>query len=145
MKKKKNIGLIVTVVLITATILGVVFIPQLLPNDDPTNEYTNIKVDVAYSMINDTVTYPNLLILDVRSQGEYDSGHINNSLLIPVDELENRLDEIAEYNSTEIIIHCATGARSLTASNILVSNGFSIVYNMLGGISAWINAGYPAV
>ena len=96
-------------------------------------------------MINDTVSFPNLIILDVRDQDEYDSGHLNNSILIPLDELENRLNEIMEYNNTEIIVHCRTGFRSKSASEILASNGFSKIYNMLGGISGWIDAGYPTV
>jgi len=142
---KKNNIIFASVALIMVIILGVIFIPQFLSDDDPIIEYTDIRVEVAYTMINQTDTFPNLLILDVRSQGEYDSGHLNNSVLIPVDELENRLDEIAEYNSTEIIVYCASGGRSVTASNILVSNEFSLVYNMMGGITAWIGEGYPTV
>ena len=141
----KRITIIASVTFITVIILGIIFIPQFLPDDNTTNEYTDIRAEVAYSMINDTVTFPNLLILDVRSQSEYDSVHLNNSILIPVDELESRLDEIVEYNNTEIIVYCASGARSHAASEILVSNGFSKVYNILGGITAWIDAGYPPV
>ncbi|MFX1288989.1 MAG: rhodanese-like domain-containing protein, partial [Promethearchaeota archaeon] len=50
--------------------------------------------------------------------------------------------ELASYNDTEIIVYCRSGSRSLQASNILVANNFSMIFNMLGGISAWIEAGY---
>ena len=81
----------------------------------------------------------------MRNQDEYDSGHLNNSILIPLGELEDRINEIAEYNNTEIIVHCRSGSRSASASEILESNGFSKIYNMLGGINAWIDAGYPTI
>ena len=145
MKKNNKIAVIGTVVFVAAMILGVIFLPQILPDDTTTKDYEDISVEVAYNMINDTVSFPNLIILDVRDQDEYDSGHLNNSILIPLGELESRLNEITQYNNTEIIVHCASGGRSQTASGILASNGFSKIYNMLGGITAWINAGYPTV
>jgi rhodanese-related sulfurtransferase len=145
LKTKKIFALIATVVFITATILGIIFIPQILPDNNTTKDYEDITVSAAYNMINDTISYPNLIILDVRNEGEYDSGHLNNSILIPLGELVNQLDEIVQYNNTEIIVHCLSGTRSASASEILASNGFSKIYNMLGGISAWTDAGYPTV
>lgn len=144
-KNKKKIALFGSIIIITSIILTAIFIPQILANNDTNKDYEDISVDVAYSMINDTVSFPNLIILDVRSQSEYDSGHLNNSILIPVDELESRLNEIEEYQNTEIIVYCRAGSRSRAASEILSENGFSKVYNMLGGISAWIDAGYPTI
>ncbi len=102
-----------------------------------TASYTNVTVSEAKTLIDST---PSLVILDVRTQSEYDSGHIRNSKLIPVTELESRLDEL---NTTdEILVYCLSGGRSSSASQILVDNGFLHVYNMLEGITAWINAGY---
>ena len=144
-KNKKKIVLYGSIFIITTIILTAIFIPQILANNDTNKDYEDISVDVAYSMINDAVSFPNLIILDVRSQSEYDSGHLNNSILIPVDELESRLNEIEEYQNIEIIVHCRSGSRSRTASEILTTNGFSKIYNILGGISAWIDAGYPTV
>jgi len=145
MKKNNKIAIIVTAIIIMASIFGVIFIPQLIPNNDTPKEYEDVSVSVAYSMINDSITYPNLIILDVRNQDEYDSEHLNNSILIPLGELESRLNEIEQYNNTEIIVHCRSGSRSASASEILASNGFSKIYNMLGGINAWIDADYPTI
>ncbi|MCK4482758.1 right-handed parallel beta-helix repeat-containing protein, partial [Candidatus Bathyarchaeota archaeon] len=72
---------------------------------------------------------------------EYDSKHIRNAKLIPVAELEGRLDELNVTD--EILVYCHSGGRSAAASQILVDNGFLYVYNMLGGIIAWISEGYP--
>jgi rhodanese-related sulfurtransferase len=77
------------------------------------------------------------LLLDVRTQEEYDAGHIEGSTLIPVDELGNRISEIEDYKDKTVLVYCRSGNRSVTASNILISNGFNKVHNLLGGIGAW--------
>jgi rhodanese-related sulfurtransferase len=104
--------------------------------------YTSIDVNVAYNMITNG-TYPNLMVLDVRTKSEYDSGHIYGATWIPVDELNGRIGEISGHKDQEIIVYCKAGGRSATASGILDSHNFTKVYNMLGGISAWQAAGYP--
>ena len=102
------------------------------------NNYTNVTVLEAKVMIDSN---PSLVILDVRNQSEYDSGHIRNAKLIPVFELEGRLSELNK--SDEILVYCKLGGRSSTASQILVDNDFLYVYNMLGGVTAWADEGYP--
>jgi rhodanese-related sulfurtransferase len=87
--------------------------------------------------------YPNLVILDVRTKSEYDSGHIYGATLIPVTELLARIGELASHKNDPILVYCGSGGRSQTASGYLDSNGFTNVYNMLGGIAAWKSAGYP--
>ena len=103
---------------------------------------TDISVGVANDMINNNSMYPDLLVLDVRTIEEFNTNHLYNATLIPLAELEGRMAEIESYNDTEIIVYCRSGSRSLQASNILVVNNFSKIYNMLGGINAWIEAGY---
>jgi len=103
---------------------------------------TDISVHVANDMINNKTVYPDLQILDVREQWEYDISHLHDALLIPLGELASRLDEIVSYNETEIIVYCRTGVRSQEGSDILVANNFTKIFNMLGGITAWIDAGY---
>jgi phage shock protein E len=72
------------------------------------------------------------LILDVRSKGEYATGHIKGSVNIPVDQLGNDLSKLKDKNRT-IITCCASGMRSASAKGILTSNGYPNVFN--GG--AW--------
>jgi len=69
------------------------------------------------------------ILLDVRNQDEYDAGHINGSMLIPVAELESRLFELPDKN-VAIIVYCRAGARSATAYGILTDNGYTNVYDM---------------
>lgn len=68
------------------------------------------------------------LILDVRSRGEYSGGHIAGSVNIPVDELSRNLSKLKDKNKV-IITCCASGMRSASAKSMLVSNGFTKVYN----------------
>lgn len=103
--------------------------------------YRDITVDEAYKMIKKA--RGNLVILDVRNQSEYKLGHLYGAVLIPVYALEERISELQDYISTPIIVYCKAGSRSQTACEILASYGFTKVYNMLGGITAWIEAGYP--
>ena len=72
------------------------------------------------------------LILDVRTKGEYASGHINGSVNIPVEQLANNLNKLKDKKRV-IITCCASGMRSASAKGILTANGFSTVHN--GG--AW--------
>lgn len=102
------------------------------------NPYTNVSVSEAKAMID---ADPTPVILDVRYQYEYDDGHIRNAILIPSDQLSSRLDELDKEKDT--LVYCRSGGRSAAACGILDGNGFTNVYNMLGGILAWIDAGYP--
>jgi rhodanese-related sulfurtransferase len=104
--------------------------------------YTSVDVGTAYEMITGGA-YPNLVILDVRSKGEYDGDHIYGAILIPVAELQARIGELAGHINDPILVYCGSGGRSKTASGILDSNGFTKVYNMLGGLTTWKSAGYP--
>ena len=90
-------------------------------------------------------SYPNLIILDVRTQSEYDERHLEKSILIPAVELESRIDELSQYIDTEIIVYCRTGVRSAQTSTILDSNNFTKIFNALGGINVWESAGYPII
>jgi len=104
--------------------------------------YMDINVGTAYNMITNG-SYPNLVVLDVRTQSEYDGGHIYGAVWIPHTELEARIGELAGHEDHEIIVYCGSGGRSVNASKILDAYNFTKVYNVLGGISAWQFAGYP--
>ena len=85
------------------------------------------------------------LILDVRTPGEYKRGHLENSVLIPVQVLQQNLKKLSTYKDREILIYCATGNRSTVASKILIDNGFNHILNLRRGIVAWHKSKYPVV
>jgi rhodanese-related sulfurtransferase/rubrerythrin len=74
-------------------------------------------------------------LLDVRQPGEYEKNHIPGAKLIPIGELDKRLDEIDP--SKPVLTYCAIGGRSRVASQMLAGKGFDQVINMSGGIKAW--------
>lgn len=73
------------------------------------------------------------IILDVRTKGEYQSGHIKGSINIPLQNLPNGLSKIKK--DQPLITCCASGMRSASAKSILKSNGFTEVYNGGGWMS----------
>jgi phage shock protein E len=79
-----------------------------------------------------------VVILDVRTKEEYESktGHLPGAILIPVQELENRYQELDSLKSKEIVAYCLAGGRSARASKFLGEKGFKVL-NMVGGITAW--------
>ena len=87
----------------------------------------------------------NPLILDVRTPGEYESGHLANSVLIPVQEFQARVGELAQHKNDPVFVYCRSGNRSTVAAKILVDQGFTKVVNLRGGISEWRKTGLPVV
>lgn len=84
----------------------------------------------------------NVTIIDVRSMQEYKSlGYIKNAILIPLETLENRLEELQKSKNKKIFVYCASGNRSIAASRILDANGF-YTYNINGGINNWKSSGF---
>jgi phage shock protein E len=68
------------------------------------------------------------IILDVRSHGEYVSGHIDGSINIPVNKLSENLNKLKSKNKP-IITCCASGMRSASAKGLLESKGYTKVFN----------------
>lgn len=75
------------------------------------------------------------LIVDVRTPAEYKKRHGDNSINIPLDELEKRLSELNK--AKPVILCCFSGARSRVAQKILEKNGFEEIYN----VGPWTHAG----
>ena len=85
----------------------------------------------------------NSVIIDVRTPGEYESGHIKNAININVSD-SNFQEKIAQLNKNEkVYVYCKIGSRSNKAANILVKNGVKQVYDLNGGIISWQRANLP--
>lgn len=82
------------------------------------------------------------LILDVRTPTEYYSGYVPGAVLIPLQQLEERISEIKDYKNKEILIYCRSGNRSTVAAEILIQNGFKKLYNLRDGIRGWLGNGF---
>jgi rhodanese-related sulfurtransferase len=122
-------------------------------NENSKFNYIDITVEEAYILLTDTSNGIQIPI-DVRLDDEWKTEHIDT----PSPEnprhhcscawaSQEILDEfISIFEGNEIIVYCRSGVRSRDASDLLVENNFSgIIYNMLGGINAWKDAGYPTM
>ena len=77
-----------------------------------------------------------VIIIDVRTEDEYNTSHIKNAILIPNETIGNeKLKEVSNLNQ-KIIIYCRSGARSKKAAMKLINIGYKNVYDM-GGIMSW--------
>ena len=97
---------------------------------DQTNSYT--MEQFKEKLKNDK----ELIVLDVRTPEEVAGGKIENAINIPVQVLEQRINELDKYKDKEIAVICRTQNRSSAAANILVKNGYNAKY-VLGGMSAY--------
>lgn len=82
------------------------------------------------------LTNSNYQFIDVRTDDEYDSGHIPNSMHIPLHQIQDRMSEIDSLKNKNIIAYCRSGARSSKATKILVKAGFDVL-NLSGGVLSW--------
>jgi len=135
--EKKTQILIVAAVVIVASFALYTCMGRGSGNDA---EYGDVSVEEAKTLID---SKPDLVILDVRTEAEFDDGHIEGAINIPVDDLSGRLSELNK--SDELLVYCRTGNRSTTAVGILEENDYAKIYHMDGGITAWTREGYPTV
>ncbi len=77
-----------------------------------------------------------VIILDVREQDEYDSGHIPGAVLLPVGIIEETAAEVIPEKDSSVLVYCRSGNRSKTASSKLADLGYTNIYEF-GGINTW--------
>jgi len=102
-------------------------------------EYRELTAAEAATLLNTS----DPLRLDVRTPKEYAAGHLEGALLVPVQVLQARIQELNRYRGRDILIYCATGNRSTVAAKILIDSGFTRIYNLRHGITDWVQRGYP--
>ncbi|WP_410507348.1 rhodanese-like domain-containing protein [Methanosarcina hadiensis] len=130
-----------------------IIVPGMSAADTSQDGYKNVSVCKAKKMIEKG----EIFILDVRTQGEFDAAYIEGATLIPVkkelgatippvseEEFLNEVENSGITKDKPVLIYCLTGSRSVTASTYLANGGYT-VYNMEGGIKAWIDARYSVV
>lgn len=101
--------------------------------------YTNLYANQVCDLL---TSNPDILILDVRSEGEFEQrtskiGHFQNAINIPITEVQSRLDELTPHKHKEILVYCSISARSPRVSKLLADNGFTKIRNLMGGLNAW--------
>lgn len=99
-----------------------------------TAEYHQISAEEAKKMLD---ANHNIILLDVRSEEEYNAKYIPGATLLPLPEIGSKAATVLPDKNAVILVYCRSGARSRNASYQLVSMGYSQVYDIAGGISSW--------
>ncbi len=117
------------------------------------NDFTDITPKYAWDMLNDPSAENGIQIpIDVRSETEWRDKRIKTPFpehprhfsLTYLKTEEGMKEFISMYNNSEIIVYCQSGVRSSSAANKIDNSDFSgVIYNLVGGISNWIDSGYP--
>lgn len=89
------------------------------------------------------INHKNALVVDVRTEKEYQEGHVMNALHIPLGMLDDRIQELQAYKNDVVVMVCRSGARSAQAATKLKKQGFTDVHNIGGGMLAWERVKLP--
>ncbi|QQE12959.1 rhodanese-like domain-containing protein [Planctomycetota bacterium] len=81
-----------------------------------------------------------ILFLDCREPEEYQRTHVEGTVLVPMGEIANRLEELREYDERPVVVICRSGKRSLIVANQLRLNDFDDVKSVAGGTNLWSQA-----
>jgi rhodanese-related sulfurtransferase len=102
-------------------------------NNSSDLNYSKITAKEAKEMMEDNSS---VTILDVRTEEEYNTGHIEGALLIPDTEISEKAEEVLTDKSATILLYCRSGRRSALAAADLIELGYTNVYDF-GGIIDW--------
>jgi rhodanese-related sulfurtransferase len=105
----------------------------------------NITPEDANDMIKNNEGNLDLIVLDVRSIGEFNQSHLKNVILIDYNGSSFKEEVMKLDTNKKYILYCRSGVRSAKASNMMAQSGFNEVYNMLGGINLWSQKGLPLI
>lgn len=115
------------------------------PTSTPTADQPSVTqpgaVDVA--TLKSAMDNGNITVIDVRTDDEYNSGHVPGARHIPLNDLPGQLSSLQGMRDQEIYLICAVGGRSARAATLLAQEGFTHPINVEGGTNAWRTAGYP--
>jgi rhodanese-related sulfurtransferase len=106
--------------------------------------YSQSNTSLPPSEFKNEISQTDIQILDVRTAGEYQSGHIEHSLLADWNNRGQFMDRIKYVDKKKpVYVYCLSGGRSAAAAKWMRENGYSPVYELQGGINAWKIASLP--
>jgi rhodanese-related sulfurtransferase len=83
------------------------------------------------------------LVLDVRTPGEYERGHVPGAVNIPYQQVGVRLAELGEINGRDVVVYCEAGPRAQRAEATLRAAGFERLYHLQGNMAGWRRSQLP--
>ena len=108
-------------------------VAEVSPAPSPAVEYKKISAEDAKARMDSGDT---IVILDVRTQEEYDAGHIAGAILVPNETIADKQPQLLPDLDAEILVYCRSGNRSAQAANKLLAIGYTNVVDF-GGIIDW--------
>ena len=129
---------ILTALIFSATVFSAC---QSANKTEPVKSETAEIKQISAAEAKPLVENPNAQFIDVRTIEEYGGGHAPKTVNYPLDDIEKSLAKLDREKPVYVI--CETGRRSQKASEVLQKNGFKEIYNVEGGTSGWIKAGFP--
>lgn len=95
--------------------------------------------EILYKNLKEFMKNKIVFLIDVRSNQEYEEGHLNGAINIPLFNIEKEIQNIVKNKNDIIILYCSSGNRSKEAKKILEKLGYQEAYNLKGGIDrVWI-------
>jgi len=132
-------GMIQKGLLALALLAAVAFLPRLIAKlrERPMLEVSDLKQRLEAD--------ENLLVLDVRTAADFvgEQGHLPTAQNLPLEELRERVEELEPWMEQTVMLVCCTDRRSAKAAAILTKAGFSDVHVIRGGMTAWLDHGWP--
>jgi rhodanese-related sulfurtransferase len=83
------------------------------------------------------------LVLDLRGKELYDAGHIGEARNVPAAELESQADTLKKWRDKAVITYCDSGTSGASGARTLMKLGFTKVFNLHGGLNAWVKDNLP--
>lgn len=74
------------------------------------------------------------LIIDLRTEENYDKGHLQGAINIPINQIPDKMDFLSYYKNKKILLYCGIGSQSKSACKVLALNGFEYLYSLYKGI-----------
>jgi rhodanese-related sulfurtransferase len=121
----------ILLVLVLSLVVGV---PMALAAQN----YKNVTSPEAKKMVEQK---KNIFLLDVRTSQEYAQARLKGSVLIPINEIERRVNEVPK--NRPVLVLCAVGSRSNLVAGFLSNKGYGEVYNLTDGLVGWYRNGFP--
>lgn len=100
---------------------------------------------LAPALVGTLINRENGILLDVRSESDFRSGHIPGSINMPLAQLPTGLNKLAQHQGKPLIVTCGTGHSAAEAVKQLLKAGHLPVYKLAGGITGWRNENLPLV
>jgi rhodanese-related sulfurtransferase len=112
-----------------------------MPRQDPGEPYYRVDSDEARQILDSEPA--DTVVVDVRRDDEWVTGHVTGAIHIPIDDLADRIDQVPQ--DRKVLFICAAGVRSGLACEVASSMGYDTenLYNIEDGTPAWIAGGHP--